>query len=240
MHYRAFTFGFAQAIASLDMSSKQTVESMVTRLILVRHGESAVQVSHVVGGPLGCKGLSELGRQQVEALRDRWNKSGIDVDVLISSTLPRALETAEILRPALGGRGVVVDDEVHELYPGACDGITWDDYREQYNVDPRADPYTPLSPGGESFAEFFVRVGRALHRLAISHVGKTVVIACHGGVIDASIATFLGLPTQRGSTYGLHTANASVTEWRASVAPGQAVHWSLVRYNDAAHLDYLT
>lgn len=209
----------------------------MTRLILVRHGESAVQVSRVVGGPLGCRGLSERGRRQVEALRDRWLRSGMHGDHLIASTLPRAQETAELLRPALAGLPVVIDAEVHELDPGECDGITWDDYVELYDVDPRADPYTPLSPGGESLADFFVRVGRALHRLATAHVGETVVLACHGGVIDASIATFLGLPTQRGSTYGLHTTNASITEWRATVSPGQAVHWSLACYNDAAHLD---
>lgn len=160
-------------------------------------------------------------------------------DHLFSSILPRALETAELLRPALGGLPVVIDEEVHELDPGECDGITWDDYVALYDVDPRADPYTPLSPGGESLAAFFVRVGRALHRLVTTHVSETVVVACHGGVVDASIATFLGLPTQRGSTYGLHTTNASITEWRATVSPGQAVHWSLVRYNDAAHLEFL-
>lgn len=212
-------------------------DPQVTRLILVRHGESAVQVSRVVGGPLGCKGLSELGRHQVEALRDRWLAAGMEADALISSTLPRAQETAELLRPALGDLAVVVDAEVHELNPGECDGITWDDYVALYDVDPRADPYTPLSPGGESLADFLLRVGRALHRLAITHMGKTVIVACHGGVIDASIATFLGLPTQRGSTYSLHTANASITEWKATISPGQAVHWSLVRYNDFAHLE---
>lgn len=216
------------------------MQPMMTRLILVRHGESAVQLTRVVGGPRGCAGLSELGRRQVEALRDRWVQTFFETDVLISSVLPRALETAELLRPALGNLPVVVDDEVHELDPGECDGITWDDYVELYNVDPRADPYTPLSPGGESLADFFLRVGRALHRIVVTHEGKTVVVACHGGVIDAAIATFLGLPTQRGSTYGLQTTNSSVTEWRATLSPGQAVHWSLVRYNDAAHLERLS
>lgn len=220
-------------------TGQQFPDSQTTRLILVRHGESAVQLSRVVGGPLGCKGLSDLGRRQVEALAARWLETGMEGNVLIASTLPRAQETAELLRPALGGLAVMIDPEVHELDPGECDGITWDDYVELYDVDPRADPYTPLSPGGESLADFFLRVGRALHRLATTHAGKTVIVACHGGVIDASMATFLGLPTQRGSTYGLHTTNASITEWRVAISPGQAAHWSLVRYNDAAHLDFM-
>lgn len=212
----------------------------ITRLILVRHGESAVQLSRVVGGPIGDQGLSEHGVRQVEALRDRWIATGIGADVLVASSLPRAKETAELLVPALGGLPVTIDPEVHELDPGECDGITWDDYVALYNVDPRADPYTPLSPGGESLAEFFLRVGRALHRLVNTHTGKTVVVACHGGVIDGSIATFLGLSTQRASTYGLHTTNSSITEWKATINRGEAVHWSLVRYNDAAHLEYLS
>src|SRR3981081_2005764 len=43
----------------------------VTKIILVRHGESNVTVSQVVGGERTCTGLSELGVRQAERLRDR-------------------------------------------------------------------------------------------------------------------------------------------------------------------------
>ncbi|MGI8758383.1 MAG: histidine phosphatase family protein [Acidimicrobiales bacterium] len=211
----------------------------VTRLLLVRHGESQAQVDRVVGGPSGCTGLSELGRRQVEALARRWQGSGMVADRLLSSTLPRAVETAELLAPLLGGLAVERDAELCELAPGECDGQSWDDYQARYGVNMRADPYAELSPGGESVASFLLRIGGALHRIAVDHAGATVVIACHGGVIDGSLVCFLGLAVQRAADLELRTTNAAVTEWRADVEKDRPTHWSLRRYNDAAHLEGL-
>ncbi|MGH9183426.1 MAG: histidine phosphatase family protein [Acidimicrobiales bacterium] len=208
-----------------------------TRLVLVRHGESQAQVNRVVGGPTGCSGLSELGRRQVGALARRWEAAGMAADRLLSSTLPRAVETAELLAPVLGGLVVETEEELCEMVPGECDGITWDDYLERYAVDVRADPYAPLSPGGESLAEFNLRVGRVLHRIAVDHTGRTVVVVCHGGIVDGSLSCFLGLPTQRARSFGTRCDNAGVTEWWAEIGEGHPLGWTLHRYNDTAHLE---
>src|ERR1035438_5818597 len=74
-----------------------------TRVVLVRHGEAVCNVSGVCGGPIGCEGLTDRGRGQVEALRDRLAETGelARVDALYASVLPRAIETAELLSPAL-------------------------------------------------------------------------------------------------------------------------------------------
>ena len=60
--------------------------------------------NHIIGGPKGCTGLTNLGRVQVAALADRLYESGElrQATALYSSVLPRAVETAERLRP--GGR----------------------------------------------------------------------------------------------------------------------------------------
>jgi probable phosphoglycerate mutase len=209
----------------------------VTRLVLIRHGESRVAVERVVGGMRGDTGLTPLGVSQSSRLRDRLVVSHEfgPVDVLTSSVLPRAVETAEIIAPAFGfsSADVVQDSDLHELSPGEADGLTWDEFEKVFG-DPgmRQNPYARIAPGGESIAEFQLRVGRALTRVAADHDGQTVVIACHGGVIDTSIVLFLGLP-RFGTLADFHTANTSITEWwrEDSLAP-----WRLVRYNDAAHL----
>ncbi len=210
-----------------------------TRLLLVRHGESQAQVDRVVGGPTGCSGLSDLGRRQVRALARRWNDHGPAADRLLASTLPRAVETAEILSPALGELKVEQDGQLCELEPGECDGLSWDDYQDRWGTDMRADPYAPLSPGGESVADFLLRVGRTLHRIAVDHVGSTVVVACHGGVVDGSLMCFLGLPLQRVADLDLRATNAAVTEWLVEIEPGRSLRWTLRRYNDTAHLEGL-
>ena len=210
----------------------------VTRLVLIRHGESQAALDGVVAGERGCRGLSALGRRQAVALRDRLAATGeIQADVLLASTLPRAVETAELIAPALGVTEIVQQCDLCELHPGECDALTWQEYDERYGVDMRADPYAPIAPGGESLAEFNVRVGRALATLADSHQGRSVVVACHGGVVMASMVAVLGLPAQRPTVAELNVVNTSITEWEQPTgddAPSRP--WRLVRFNDAAHL----
>ncbi len=203
----------------------------ITRLVLIRHGEARAVHERVVAGERGCRGLTELGRQQAQRLRDRLARTGeLVADVLMASTLPRAVETAEIIAPALGVPEIVRDCDLCELHPGEADTLGWDEYRERYGVDMATHPFEPMSPGGESLAEFILRVGRALTRLATEHEGRSVVVACHGGVVMGSMISFLGLPAQRPSGADLVVTNTSITEWERDG------RWRLVRYNDAAHL----
>ncbi len=208
-----------------------------TRLVLVRHGEAQCHVDQVVGGPKGCSGLSDLGRCQASALRYRLSTSGelAGADVLYASTLLRAVRTAEILSLALGGLEVHQDEELCELYPGTADGITWEEFRAQYTWPGGRDPgfYRPMAPGAESWALFSARVGGVLTRLAADHAGQTVVVACHGGVIENSFRALghLSLSPQ----FLLRIENTSITEWERPAGTGDH-HWTLVRFNDAAHL----
>ena len=211
----------------------------VTRLVLVRHGESQVSVERTIGGPKSCTGLSELGRRQVGALRDRLARTReMEADVLLASTLPRAVETAEILAPALGGLEIEQVEDLSELQPGECDGMRWEEFVERYRPDGWTfDPYEPLSPGGESLADFQLRAGRALHQIARALAGRTIVAACHGGIIDSSFVALLGVPHGRNDMS--HPINASITEWELHAdvqVAGRPPQWRLARYNDAAHL----
>ena len=108
----------------------------MSRLLLVRHGESLAQAEGFVGGPRGCKGLSEKGRRQVEALRDRWRHRAPEADVLVSSTLPRAVETAEILNEVLGHPEIVRIEDLCEIRPGESDGMAWAAFEERFRGTP--------------------------------------------------------------------------------------------------------
>jgi 2,3-bisphosphoglycerate-dependent phosphoglycerate mutase len=209
-----------------------------TRLVLVRHGQSRATVDQVAGGMRGCQGLTDLGVRQAEALRDRLAATGElgRVTALLSSTLPRALETATVLAPALGHLAIATDPDLCEMNPGEGDGLTWREWGERYGgFDTLADPYRPLAPGGESFAVFQLRVGRTLARLVVEHDGGVVVAVCHGGVIDGSLRIGFGLAWHAGWRAIAEPANTSLTEWECSTER-EPRQWRLVRYNDAAHL----
>ena len=170
--------------------------------------------------------------QQTERLRDRLAEPGeIEATHLYSSNYPRALETAEIIAPALG-LDVTVDERFGEHDPGPeCDGVTFDDFLERYGMpDWESDPYAQTFPGGETIAEFDVRVGAAFSELRRRHAGGTLVIVCHGGVIDGLLRLALRAP--RTGAFEIHTTNTSLTE----IVQVRLDRWRLIRYNDAAHL----
>jgi probable phosphoglycerate mutase len=215
------------------------VPADATRLVLVRHGEAVCNVAGVVGGPLGCTGLSALGATQVAALADRLHRTGelAGTDALYASVLPRARQTAEILRPALNagrhGPPLVVTErcDLCELHPGEGDGLGWGEFVTRFG-EPRwdVDPTTPLSPGGESWTSFVVRAGDAVEAVAGAHRGQLVVVACHAGVVEAAMLRLLPLDPAAAWRGWLHTAHASMTEF--VLPPGDGARWMLRRYND--------
>ena len=213
-------------------------ERRPTRLVLVRHGEAQCHVDQVVGGTRGCTGLSDLGRSQAEALRGRLERTGelAGADVLYASTLPRAIETAEAIAGVLGAPAVERDEGLCELHPGEADGITWEDFRARYTYPGQGgDLYRPMAPGAESWAVFSARVGATLARLTAEHEGQTVVVACHGGVIECSLRALGELPLA--PRFLVRIENTSITEWERPGPGGEDERrWTLVRFNDHAHL----
>jgi broad specificity phosphatase PhoE len=216
-----------------NMTARASTGRELTRLIFVRHGLALAAERGIVGGHSGCTGLATTGRQQAEALRERLTASRIELDALVTSLLPRAIETAEIVA---GGLRVDVETiprrcDLCERHPGEGDGLTWDVFVERYGaVDPLAEPDVAPSPGGESLSAFRERVARTVADLAADHRGQTVMLVCHGGVILQASLALLGLPARRLAPDIVHT---SLTEWVRD-ADGR---WLLGRFNDAAHLE---
>ncbi|HZI36988.1 MAG TPA: phosphoglycerate mutase family protein, partial [Acidimicrobiia bacterium] len=87
------------------MSSSDIAPPEPTRLVLIRHGESRSTVDRVVGGHRGCSGLTDRGVRQAKALRDRLTETGelAAATAVLTSVLPRAIETADIIAPAFSG-----------------------------------------------------------------------------------------------------------------------------------------
>ncbi|MGH9306374.1 MAG: histidine phosphatase family protein [Acidimicrobiales bacterium] len=201
--------------------------------MLIRHGEADCNVRQVVGGERGCTGLSPEGKDQVRSLTGRLNATGelAGATVLYSSVLRRAVQTAELISAVLGGLDVIQDCDLCEIHPGECDGMAWEELEVSFgNPDFSTHPERQLSPGGESWSEFMIRVKSALSDLVARHPGQTVVVASHGGVIDGSLVNFAG-KQGFGSGLGFGPQNTSITEWAHCQD-----RWRLLRYNDAAHL----
>ncbi len=210
---------------------------MTTDLYLIRHGEAVANVEPIIGGMHGDTGLTDRGRRQAELLEERLRADGLRADHLYVSTLPRALETGAYVARGLE-LPIQPHDDLQELRPGEADGLSVEEWQARFEVpdgSSAADPFRPFSPGGESWADFLVRAGRALAHLVRRHQDQTVVAVCHGGVLEASFFLAFGIGGT-GNRVAFAPLNTSITHWRHEREDGQPEKWTLVKFNDSGHL----
>ena len=211
------------------------------RLILIRHGASEHQVRGMIAAGASCPGLTDDGFKQADLLAERLETlpEAADCHAFLSSPVLRAYQTAEVLAHRLELHPIIQDHDLTEVNPGVAEGLTREAYRSQYGeFDLAAEPTRPFAPGGESWLQFIDRVRTVLQRLAETYAGQTVLAVTHAGFIVASVLVVFDIPRQ-GAEAGkqpsmrgwLNPANTSLTEWM--VTPEA---WTLVRYNDTAHL----
>jgi 2,3-bisphosphoglycerate-dependent phosphoglycerate mutase len=206
----------------------------MTQLYLIRHGQSISAVERTIAN----KGLSPLGVEQAELLRDRLAaKKDIAADVIISSTMLRARETAEIIAPALG-LPIVFESDVEEWRDGeAEDMFNLVEYEKKFNEVPfDQKPFFHIVPDAESWSQFMLRAATTLNRITNEYEGKNIVIVCHGGIIESSFLLFFGMTTFHLPRAFLNTHNTSITHWRKFSWAKLPISWVLESYNDIMHL----
>ncbi len=201
-----------------------------TSLLLLRHGETPLSVDKRFSG-LGDPVLTANGQAQAEAAAVRLSREPYRLDVIVSSPLTRARQTAEAVA-ARTGLTVHVDDDLRETDFGHWEGHTfaeiqqkWQDELAAWLADPAMAP-----PGGESFATTAHRVERARERIVQAHEGKAVLVVSHVTPIKLLVRLALHAPLEALYRMHLDLACLSVIDYYAD---GPAVVRAL---NDTAHL----
>jgi broad specificity phosphatase PhoE len=164
----------------------------VTQVILVRHGEQYIPDPRT--GPIGDTidpPLSDRGREQARLVGERFSTDRIDA--VYASPLKRAFETGAQIARHHRLQPIVIDDlrevEIFREVPAeksVVDHLGRDllaGIRERMFREKKWDVY-PLS---ESSFEFRKRTVNAIESIIAANEGKRVVVACHGGVINAYI-----------------------------------------------------
>ena len=156
---------------------RPTTVGAVTRLLLVRHGQSEWNALGRWQGRAD-PALTELGRQQAFHAAQRVGA----VDLIAASPLMRALDTATIISTQIGVGPVVVDADLQERDAGEWQGLTRAEIEEQY---PGYLKTFRSPPGYEDHDALIVRVRGALDRLHETYTGADLLVLTHGGVIGA-------------------------------------------------------
>jgi len=189
-------------------------------LIVVRHGETDGNVEERLQGVTDTP-LNEKGRRQAKSVAKRLKD--YDIEVIYSSPLKRALETAKEIAKFHPNVKFVVDKDIKELNLGVWEGLTIDEINKKYpgEYEKRAkDRWNHKIPGGESYKEADVRVKRFLNKVLEKR--KNAIIVAHGAINKLIFKNLLKKPFEEVHRDFYHNTSVSVfdvefkkEEWEA-------------------------
>jgi probable phosphoglycerate mutase len=198
-----------------------------TRLVLVRHGSTRHSAEKRFSGRNDLP-LDEAGREQAARLAERAFGT---VDAVVSSPLPRAVQTAEAIAAPLGQPVEIVDEFVEADF-GVWEGLTAAEIAEVdgpllHEWMGRIDV---APPGGETFAAVGERVERGRDAVLAAHPGATVLVVTHVTPIKWLLRAALEAPPIALFRLYLDTASVSIVDYYADG------NRSVTLVNDTGHL----
>lgn len=207
----------------------------LTRLLLVRHGETAWNAVGRVQGqldvPLSPKGVWQAGclAQHLAARRDVE-----PITAVIASPLARAWLTAQAAAQALG-LALEADARLRERAFGIFQGHTLEEISARWPEEFaqwRARDAQWQIPQGESGVQFIERSLAALTECSQRWAGKTILLVVHGGVLDAAYRHAQGLAWDAPRQHLM--LNTAINRMQATLTP-----WALqiMEWGDVSHLD---
>jgi len=202
----------------------------MTRLILVRHGQSTWNAQGRIQG-WADPPLDDTGQEQARRLARRLAAEEQDISALYSSPLLRARQTAEAIGLALG-LTVQTDDRLKENDVGLLAGLTGDEVERQFPewiAARRANVEWMVPPGGEDRDTFLERAVAVMGDIVTHHPDQSVAVVSHGGTLGVYLAHLLEMPIHRTLPFQFDNTSLSI------VKVGER-RVRLYKLNDTSHL----
>ena len=142
------------------MASAEEGAPRARRLFVVRHGETERSAGHIYSGQADVP-LTAAGREQARLAGERL--SGAGIDVIWSSPLCRATDTADAIAEATGA-SVRIDERLIEVDYGELEGFDRQSARDHFGEafeQWRSDPFNSPLPGMEPLGEALARARHA-------------------------------------------------------------------------------
>jgi probable phosphoglycerate mutase len=200
-----------------------------TRIIAIRHGETAWNVGNRIQGQLDIP-LNDTGRWQAHRLAQVL--AGEPITAVYASDLLRAYETAQAVAWTVG-LPITTDTGLRERGFGVFQGYTFAEIEaslpEQALLWRKRDP-TFAPEGGECLNDFRDRVIACISSLAARHPGELIAIVAHGGVMDVLYRAATGQGLQAPRTWELSNTAINRLLWTQQ-------GFTLVGWADTHHLD---
>lgn len=201
----------------------------MSRLCIVRHGETAWNAEHRVQGQLDVP-LNATGLAQAEAIgralaRERF-------DAIYSSDLARALQTARAVAQRRELE-ILQDRDLRERHYGVFQTLTYAEVKVRYPEDyarfAARDPEFAFRTG-ESLRDFSSRSISVVRRITETHPRENILVVTHGGVLDELYRHLHGIAAGAPRDFGI--PNCGINRVDAGAEP-----WRIECWADIAHLE---
>ena len=199
-----------------------------TQVIIVRHGETQWNIANIRQGHLDS-GLTDVGIAQAKALAQRLLRERFSA--LYSSDLGRAVQTAQIIAEATEHE-IIADARLRERHLGIFQGLTSHEmkekYPEEYKLHRTLGPDYVI-PAGESVRQQVARNLAYLNEIAAKHLGETIVVITHGGVLSGLFRHTFSIPFEAPRRFEFTNAGLNVFIYEEG-------NWFLQTWGDLSHL----
>ncbi|MBS4199163.1 histidine phosphatase family protein [Bacillus sp. FJAT-49732] len=189
----------------------------MTQIVLIRHGITDWNTERRAQGQSDIP-LNEEGRQQARALASRLKSE--KWDLIFSSDLSRAKETADILAKTLG-LDVQTDHRLREMHKGETEGTTLEE-----RINRWGSKWESLSLGIEDDKSITRRGTSFLSEIMKTYKGKRILVVSHGALIGNTIK---GLIPSTNIDVFFHNTSMTTINYNGS-------DWNCELFNCAKHL----
>jgi len=180
---------------------------------LLRHGQTDWNIDFRLQGitdiPLNETGLAQAREAALVLAGTQW-------DLVLSSPLSRAFDTAKIVSAGIGIAEIAIEPLLLERSFGEAEGLLHEEWKERY-------PDPNLVPGGETLVELRARAWQLLDTLAERYQGQRVLTVSHGALIRKLVKLVSNGEFPR---EGERLGNASMSTFRHN-----GVDWSIDTYD---------
>jgi broad specificity phosphatase PhoE len=184
-----------------------------THFGLFRHGQTDWNINFLLQGvtdiPMNATGIEQVRTASKVISRDDW-------DIVVTSPLGRARQSAEIIAEQSGFEEILTLDLLIERSFGEAEGLDYDQWKAKYSS-------LDEIPGGESRTDLIQRSQALLDTIEKSHPGKRILAISHGALIRTllSISSNNELPRN-----GERLGNASL-----NIVSHLDSAWSVTKYD---------
>jgi len=186
---------------------------MKRKLYLVRHGESEWNKLQRIQGHKNIP-LSEMGRYQASKLAKRLKNE--EIDLIYSSDLKRAFETAKIVGDELGIE-VTPLEAFREIRMGVWEGLSIEEVIKNYpeeHLKWMNEPHNFHLEGAETLLDLQKRSIKAVNKIFEANPNKNIMIVSHSATIKVIILGILNMDLSYYSKMSLNNVSLSIIEFR--------------------------